>query len=157
VAVRDGDVETVRMLLSAGADANVALPQSGESVLMTAARIGNAEVVRALLTGGVEGVSLRELGDARAAARAAESAGYAAPINPALATNYADVNARDRWYGRTALMLAAAQGHRDVVELLIEAGSDVSVRDEEGSSALSLAQGAGHDDVATLLAEAGAD
>ena len=62
------------MLLAAGADANATLP-AGETVLMTAAKAGNADVVRALLTGGVDGVSLAELGEARAAARVAEAAG----------------------------------------------------------------------------------
>jgi ankyrin repeat protein len=108
------------------------------------------------LTGGVDGVSLAELGEARAAARVAEAAGYTAQINPAIATNYADVNARERWYGRTALMIAAAEGHGDVVELLIEAGSDLSMVDEEGSTALSLARTNGHLDVAATLEAAGA-
>lgn len=156
VAARAGDAVATRMLLAAGADANVALPSAGETVLMTAAKAGNPEVVRALLTGGVEGVSLLELGEARAAARIAEAAGYALPTNPAIATNYADVNARERLYGRTALMIAAAAGHGDVVALLIESGADVNLADLEGSTALSLARNSGHLDVAAQLEEAGA-
>ena len=155
VAARAGDPVATRLLLAAGADANAALP-AGETVLMTAVKAGSADVVRALLTGGIEGVSLAAIGEARAAARVAETAGYAAPSNPTIATNYADVNARERWYGRTALMVAAAEGHADVVELLIEAGSDVNLFDEEGASALSLARSYGHLDVAAKLAEAGA-
>jgi ankyrin repeat protein len=156
IAARAGDARATRMLLAAGADANAALPAAGETVLMTAAKTGNVDVVRALLTGGVEGVSLAELGEARAAARVAEAAGYSAQTNPAIATNYADVNARERWYGRTALMVAAAEGHADVVELLIEAGSDLNLVDEEGSSALSLARSYGNLDVAAKLSAAGA-
>jgi ankyrin repeat protein len=143
------------MLLAAGADANATLP-AGETVLMTAAKAGNADVVRALLTGGVEGVSVSAVAEARAAARVAEAAGYAAPSNPTITANYADVNARERWYGRTALMIAAAEGHDDVVRLLIEAGSAVDLLDQEGSSALSLARSYGHLDVAATLAQAGA-
>jgi ankyrin repeat protein len=155
LAAREGDAAMTRMLLAAGADANVTLP-AGETVLMTAAKAGNPEVVSALLTGGAEGVSLAALGEARAAARVNEAAGYASPTNPTVATNYADVNAREQWYGRTALMLAAAEGHADVVALLIDAGSDVHVLDEEGESALSLARGYGHVDVETQLVAAGA-
>ena len=155
VAARAGDADATRMLLAAGADANVALPAAGESVLMTAAKAGNADVVRALLTGGDEDVSLAELGDARAAARVAEAAGYTAQTNPTIRTNYADVNARERWYGRTALMIAAAEGHADVVDLLIEAGSNVKIVDEEGSTAMILARNNGHLDVAAKLAAAG--
>jgi len=156
VAARAGDARSTRMLLMAGADANAALPAAGETMLMTAAKAGNAEVVRVLLTGGVEGVSLAELGEARAAARVAEAAGYSAQTNPAIATNYADVNARERWYGRTALMVAAAEGHADVVDLLIEAGADLNLVDAEGSTALSLARSFGNLDVAAKLAAAGA-
>ena len=110
IAARAGDSVATQMLLAAGADANAALPASGETVLMTAAKAGNPEVVGALLTGGIDGVSLAQLGEARAAARVAEAAGYSLLPNPAVATNYADVNARERWYGRTALMIAAAEG-----------------------------------------------
>lgn len=156
IAARAGDEAATRMLLSAGADANAALPAAGETVLMTAAKAGNPEVVRALLTGGVAGVSLRELGEARAAARVAQGAGYAVPTNPAIALNYAEVNARERLYGRTALMIAAAAGHGDVVALLIEAGADVNLTDLEGSTALSLARNSGNLDVAAQLEEAGA-
>ncbi len=156
LAARAGDEVATQMLLAAGADANAALPAAGETVLMTAAKAGNPEVVRALLTGGVQGVSLLELGEARAAARVAEAAGYALPTNPTIATNYADVNARERLYGRTALMIAAAAGHRDVVALLLEAGADVNLADLEGSTALSLARNSGNLDVAAQLEEAGA-
>ena len=155
IAARAGDPVATRLLLAAGADANTSL-SAGETVLMTAANAGNADVVRALLTGGDESVSLLELAEERAAALVAETAGYALAINPSIATNYADVNARERWYGRTALMVAAAEGHREVVQLLIEAGSDLDLLDEEGSSALSLARSYGHLDVAAQLAEAGA-
>lgn len=155
LAARAGDAFATRMLLTAGADANAALP-AGEAVLLTAVRAGDADVVRALLTGGVEGVSLAELGEARAAARIAESAGYSAPSNPALAMNYADVNVRERWYGRTALMVAAVEGHAEVAQLLVEAGADVNILDLEGSSALSLARSYGNLDIAADLVEAGA-
>ena len=157
IAARAGDSVATRMLLAAGADANAALPASGETVLMTAAKAGNPDVVRALLTGGVDGVSLATLGDARAAALAAEGAGYSPPANPAIDTNYADVNARERLYGRTALMIAAGEGNLEAVRLLIEAGSDLNIVDAEGSTTLSLARSYGNLDVAALLAEAGAN
>lgn len=154
IAARAGDPVVTRMLLAAGANANTALP-GGETVLMTAAKAGNLDVVRALLTGGTD-VSLLELAEQRAEAQAFESAGYTVARNPTAGTNYADVNARERWYGRTALMIAAAEGHADVVRLLIDAGSAVDLLDEEGSSALWLARSYGHLDVAAVLAEAGA-
>jgi ankyrin repeat protein len=157
IAARAADNVATRLLLAAAADANAALPASGETVLMTAAKSGNPEVVRALLTGGDDSVSLEQLGAARASARVAESAGYSAPANPAIETNYADVNARERLYGRTALMIAAAEGHLDTVRLLVEAGSDLNIVDAEGSTALTLARSYGNLDVAALLEQAGAN
>ncbi len=154
IAARAGDAAATRRLLAAGADANTALP-SGETVLMTAAKSGDADVVRALLTAGDDTISLLEIGEQRAVTHAAESAGYAVPTNPTIATNYADVYARERLYGRTALMIAAAEGHAEVVQLLIEAGSDVNALDEEGSSSLSLARSYGYLDVAAAIAAAG--
>lgn len=154
IAARAGDPVAARLVLDAGADANTALP-SGETVLMTAAKAGNPDVVRTLLTGG-SNVSLLQLAEQRAAAEIAENAGYAVPTNPTAATNHADVNARDRLYGRTALMIAAAAGHADVVALLVEAGSDLELSDEEGSTALMLARSYGHLDVAAVLVNAGA-
>jgi len=156
IAARAGDPAATRVLLAAGADANAAMPATGETVLMTAAKEGNSDVVRALLTGGVDDVSLGELGDARAATRVAEAAGYSSVTNPAIATNYADVNARERLYGRTALMIAAIEGHADVVRLLVEAGTDLSIVDAEGQTALTLARSSNNLDVAALLEGAGA-
>jgi uncharacterized protein len=155
IAAQAGDAVATQVLLSAGADANAALPASGETVLMTAAKTGNAEVVHALLTGGFDGVSIDQLGEARAAARVAEAAGYSQQTNPALATNYADVNVRERLYGRTALMIASLEGHMDVVRMLVEAGSDLNVVDAEGSTALSLARSSNNLDVAAFLEGAG--
>jgi ankyrin repeat protein len=156
IAAGAGDAQATRMLLAAGADANVALPTSRETVLMTAVKAGNPEVVGALLTGGLAGVSVNELGDARAAARIAEAAGYAPQTNPTLDNNYADVNVRERWYGRTALMMAATEGNLEIARLLVAAGSDLNLSDAEGSTALSLARSYGHLDVAALLEAAGA-
>ena len=53
-------------------------------------------------------------------------------------------------------MIAAAEGHLDVVRMLVEAGSDLNLVDEESSTALSLARSYGNLDVAALLSNAGA-
>jgi ankyrin repeat protein len=147
LAARAGDVTATTKLLRAGASPNTALP-SGETVLMTAAQSGNAATVRALLTGGAEGVSLEQLARQRAAARIGGS-GYGGPSSPV--PPGADVNARDRLYGRNALMLAAAAGPADGVRLLIEAGSELNAVDAEGASALALAEANGHFDVMNAL------
>jgi ankyrin repeat protein len=151
LAARDGDAAATRALLAAGASANTALP-SGETVLMTAAKTGNAATVWALLTGGADDVSLPQVARERVAARVGEPTAYGAQFDSvASAGNYANVNARDRLYGRTALMLAAAAGHVEVVRLLVEAGSEINAVDTEGATALSLAENNGHLEVMSAL------
>jgi ankyrin repeat protein len=62
------------------------------------------------------------------------------------------LNQQDR-HGRTALMLAAAHGHKAVVEVLLAAGADVSLCDAYGHTAVMLAALGGHDDLALQLVQ----
>jgi ankyrin repeat protein len=179
LAARAGDAASARALLAAGAKANTSL-NGGETVLMTAAKAGSVAVVRTLLTGGHESLSLAAL-----SAPAPEwqppvvTSGYGSFAPPSPPQNRADVNAREGWYGQTALMWAAAEGHTDVVRLLIEAGADVAAISRELApadsaaelsqsnldyanvprgrrTALHLAARAGHIDTVEVLIDAGA-
>ena len=38
----------------------------------------------------------------------------------------ADLNAREKWYGETALIWAAAENHPDAVRVLLDRGADVN-------------------------------
>lgn len=68
----------------------------------------------------------------------------------------ADVSAQGGKYGH-ALLAAAACGHKDVVELLINVDNDFNARAEELRGALQIASKGGHEAVVKLLIEAGAD
>jgi ankyrin repeat protein len=59
--------------------------------------------------------------------------------------------------GVTALHVAAQAGHLDVVNMVIEAGADVTIKDEEGRTALLLAIKGNYGEVASALVKAGAD
>jgi len=63
----------------------------------------------------------------------------------------ADVNMRASQHGQTALMLAVSHGRLDMVQLLLEAGADVNIRDEDGSTALMCAAEHGHVEIVKLL------
>ncbi len=67
----------------------------------------------------------------------------------------ADVNARSGG-GTTALMLAAAKGSVECVQLLIAAGADIDASDDDCQNALSLAIESSAHEVVKLLADAGA-
>jgi ankyrin repeat protein len=67
------------------------------------------------------------------------------------------VNAKER-RGQTALMWAAAEGHTEVVELLIQAGGDIhATLPDSGFTALFFAAREGRTDVVRTLLKAGAD
>ncbi|XP_046582163.1 scavenger receptor class F member 2-like isoform X3 [Haliotis rubra] len=55
-----------------------------------------------------------------------------------LSAGHADINSRG-WWSRTPVMVAAREGHGDVVELLVSRGADVSLVDYGGNNTLHLA------------------
>jgi len=130
LAARGADAKSVRALLAAGADANTSLPE-GETALMTAAKAGDAASVRALLAGGRGSVTFASPPYSADAGVAASGYG-ATSVAPAEPRRGANPNAKEGWYGQTALMWAASEGHADVVRLLIEGGANV----DEHSQAL---------------------
>ncbi|HEV8415680.1 MAG TPA: ankyrin repeat domain-containing protein [Bryobacteraceae bacterium] len=199
-AVRANDVEAAQRLLHEGANPDAAnrygvtplslaaenasapliqaLLQAGahptESILMTAARTGNGEVVRMLLARGAN-ANAREssLGETALMWAAAENHPDAVR---ALIEHGADPNARsdkleypkDRFglegvttilpHGSwTALMYAGRQGSLEAARTLAEMGADLNLADPDGTTALEFAILNGHFDTAAMLTEKGAD
>ncbi len=66
------------------------------------------------------------------------------------------MNATGEMNGYTALMLAANRGQLAVVEALLEAGAEASIRGRDGWTALAAARMIGDDEIARLLERAGA-
>ncbi len=81
--------------------------------------------------------------------------GDTAGLQAALAAG-ADTKAGDRW-GVTALMRAAALGHRETVDLLLEHGAEAGQASAAGNTALMAAAARGHLDVVARLLDAGGD
>lgn len=131
-AVAGADTSRVLALLSVGANINAQLPQTGGTVLHTAARkIG--------LPGGWRG-------DREECLRA-------------LMAHGAKLDATDN-HGRTPLHDASLWNLLDVARILLEAGAEVNCADESGKTPLHLAaMGQGDDSAACLklLLAAGAD
>jgi RNA polymerase primary sigma factor len=61
-----------------------------------------------------------------------------------------NVNACDE-KGRTALIIAAARGHEDICNFLLESGADPCLKDTDGNTALKVADQNGHLKIVSLL------
>jgi ankyrin repeat protein len=168
-AVRADDAETVRLLLTAGADVTAAT-REGVTPLALAAINGSPAMTETLLkAGATPNVTLPE---GETILMSAARTGQPEVLRLLLKAG-ADLNARESWFGETALMWAAAENHAAAVRVLVEAGADVNARSRaldvprrrSGQSILPLGswtplmyaarQGA-HDSLAALIA-AGAD
>jgi ankyrin repeat protein len=104
-AAQSGDLELMRRLIERGADPSLNTDE-GVTPLMVASGIG-----------WVEGVTYEW-----SPAQTLEVVKWLIELG-------LDVNARDTSEGRTALMGAAHKGRTDVIEVLVTAGADLSIRD----------------------------
>ncbi|KAG0363032.1 Glycerophosphoryl diester phosphodiesterase family-domain-containing protein [Gamsiella multidivaricata] len=99
IACRLGHVDAARLLVQFGANLN-AQDEDGESCLIIASKNGHTECVRLLISGAGTGAG----------------AG-------------ANLELRERYYGWTALHLAAIENHPEVVKVLLDAGANPNVYD----------------------------
>nr|XP_016929437.1 KN motif and ankyrin repeat domain-containing protein 1 isoform X7 [Drosophila suzukii] len=63
----------------------------------------------------------------------------------------ADVNIRAKKHCQTALMLAVSHGNEEMINMLLDAGADINIQDEDGSTALMCAAEHGRADVIKTL------
>jgi ankyrin repeat protein/mono/diheme cytochrome c family protein len=186
-AVKTGNVNTVRAMVKARADANSAEPD-GTTALHWAVQNGHAEMVDLLIRSGAKVAAANRYGVTpltvactagnaaiveRLLAAGADANGALAdgetPLMTAARTGSAEtikaliargasINARERRKGQNALMWAAAENNVAAIRALIEAGADVNERSTGGSfTAYLFAIRAGHIDAARALVDAGVD
>jgi ankyrin repeat protein len=123
-AVRADDVETVRLLLTAGAKVNAA-NRYGVTALSVAATNGSAAIIDMLLKSGADANAALLEGETVLMTAARTGRPDAVKL---LLDHGADSNARERGFGETALMWAAAQNHQKAMEVLIDRGADLNAR-----------------------------
>jgi hypothetical protein len=151
-AVMGGDMAAVVKLVSEGADVNAQGRYSGWTPLILAARKGETELVNFLLSHGAD-VNEKSSVQNRTPIMEAVRNRSVETVKALLAAN-PDVDAVD-WEGYTVLMFAAVSGQSDIVDVLLNHGADVNVKNKVGSSALMMASG--YPNVHKKLKAAGAE
>jgi len=142
-----GHIEIVYSLLAAGAKVD-AVNASGQSPLLLAAQNDRAEVVELLLSAGAD-VNLADQNQVVPIAMASKN-GLGRIVSRLLSAG-AEVNVPRLSDGVTPLHRAAMRGHREVVELLLEANADPQAVTAAGSTPLELATRNGNADIIELL------
>lgn len=176
VAIDQGNVELLRILLDAGADPNSAA--AGWEPITFAARKGHADIVQEFLDRGVyvdgdaEGQTPLSQASARkhnhvvqqlvnaGAEMHAEVMYGAAEGNPEALGIMLDAGADPDivgYYGQTPLTMAAVFSVLPSIELLLDAGADPLLADSQGKTPVLLAAQHGLSRAVELLLEAGAD
>jgi uncharacterized protein len=129
-AVQLDDVATVDLLIQAGANVKT-MNRYGATPLWIACTNGSAPMVDRLLKAGAEVNTVSA--DGETPLMIASATGNI-EVMKALLKFSPDVNVRETRKGQTALMWAAAEGHADAAELLVELGARVGDRSKGGST-----------------------
>ncbi|KAI4872225.1 hypothetical protein NFI96_012399 [Prochilodus magdalenae] len=149
-----GHAGTVNRLLFWGAAVD-GIDGEGRTALCLAAAKGSVEVVQALLDRGLDENHKDDLGWTPLHAAACEGHKSVCAVLTKQGS-MARVNELDV-EGRTALILAAQEGHCSTVRLLLDRKSSIDHRGYNGHSALSAGALQGHTEVVELLLRRGAD
>ena len=131
LAAADGDAQGVRALLSAGSDSRRAA--SSLHAALCGGELASARVLEVLAKGADADASALVVDET--SLHFAARTGSTGVTRALLDATPIDVNAVDA-AGRTPLHVAATHGHAVVVEALIAAGADASVKEKDGCTAL---------------------
>jgi ankyrin repeat protein len=146
-----GNIETLRVLLDAGAEVN-ARNRADATALLWAA--GDPEKARLLIERGAD-VKLQSK-QGRTPLMVAASRPANSSVVALLLAKGADPRAQDR-LGTTVLSLACRFGDLESVKLLLRAGAEPNVPDSLGRTSLSAAAVGGNPEIVRLLIQHGAD
>ena len=123
-AASHGDAAMTQMLLSGGANIRATTRLGGITPLHMASPAGHAQVAAALIAAGAAVNTPTSTG---ATALMLAARGGSVETATRLIENGADINAREKAFGQTALMVAAGLDRADVVRLLLARGADWKV------------------------------
>jgi ankyrin repeat protein len=151
-AARHGDVQAVGKLLDEGV-APDAKDETGETPLLSASLGGHSDVVAILVERGAKTGSRNDRG--LTPLHGAAYAGSLATVR-LLVESGAAVNDAENVFKVTPLIVAAEEGHADVISFLAGHGADLEWTERGGYTALSRATFRDHPEAIKALAKAGA-
>jgi len=151
LAVRDDNLEIMKVLIDNGADVNVGVTRLKITPLQIAARRGNVEMANLLIASGAK-VNQPDHEGASALHFAVRSGKN--DIAELLISNGAEVNSKDN-EEYTPLHNAAWNGHLETVELLVNNGADINLTTYDGRTAYSCAVNSKKTEVAEFLERLG--
>ena len=153
-AAREGDLETLRALVTEDAEVVRATDDSDRTPLHVAATYGQLQVAAFLLDSGADTDAREEDGETPLHYAAWRSR---LDVGRLLIERGADIEIRNNW-GRTPLLIVAREtGDVGMAGVLLQAGAEVNLRDEGGESPLDLAAWRGFRDLVNLLLDEGAE
>jgi len=156
-AAQQGDADSARILLTAGAGANEVMPRTALTPLLIASAMGRAKVAALLLDKGADPDAMAASGFTALHYAARRRGAAAVTIVTALLKHGAKPNVRLNQkkpsetpngvilQGATPLALAADINNIDSVKALIDGGADPLIPTTQGTTPLMLAAGAGTD------------
>jgi len=148
-AALDGDIEVVKKYLETGFDVNQP-NQDKQSLLMLAGFNGHTDLCEYLIKKGAHTEARDNNG--RTALIFASTGPFPQTVE-LLLQNDSNPNAVDNIEHFTPLMHAAAEGHIEVVKILVKAGADPSLKDVDGDNAEAFAKQNGHHEVVKFFRE----
>ncbi|XP_067650458.1 serine/threonine-protein phosphatase 6 regulatory ankyrin repeat subunit B-like [Haliotis asinina] len=141
-ACKKGDLNRVRYILSRGLiDVSNRDDSKGRTSLMVAVQKGHERIVEFLLRKGANVSQVDNNG--HSVLHWACSGGYVGLVKHLLSKYSIDINKRDR-FGRIPLMSAVYNGHKELFDVLVGMGANVSIVDANGDSILHSACRGGH-------------
>lgn len=151
IATYHNAVDAARLLIGAGADVN-AKDDLQDSPYLYAGAEGKLEILKMTVAAGADLSSVNRYGGT--ALTPAAHHGHIEVVEYLLSTEV-DID-QVNYLGWTALLEAVILGdggptYQHIVELLINAGADRSIRDREGRTALENAQEKGYSEITELL------
>ncbi len=137
-SVARGDSKVVSLFLEAGMNPDTS-DKFGEAAIIIAATKGHGKVLVQLLENGADPDAV-ERNDWTALMYAAIYHAHGPQSATALIDAGANIDRQDKMAGRSALMEASDDGNLKVLNLLLNAGADRSLKDKNGNTALDFAK-----------------